>query len=1463
MKARRVTTLALILALMLPSMLFGFGQRERMAPQISDIEEQTRYISPESSPGVQDRLVVTPALSADEKLVVQRYRFVIRDSGGEEVYSVEEALEDPGFFRRTWRSIFWKRKEAVEVPDELVWEGVDNGGASVAEGEYTYQLVAWDDKENRGETEELPIVVDNTPPEATVSSPYLIFSPNNDGNQDIMVFEQSGSAEHEWIGRVLTPDDSEVIGYSWESGAPENLVWEGINEAGERVPDGDYRYVLSATDRAGNEFTATVDGIVVDTRDTPLALDVDRTFFSPNGDGSADTLTFLPDLPISEGIVNWSFTVRDEAGRERFTYEDTGVPPDSYAYNGVLNNRTFLREGTYEAVLEVLYENGNNPQAVSPSFVVDVTTPRATVTLQDTIFSPNGDGNKETITISQEGSEEQIWEGVIETTEGEGVRNFQWRGAPDAELSWNGRSNEGDVVADGEYRYTLSSTDRAGNRVEMESDLFEKDSRVTPILLTAGTGAFSPNGDSVKENVEFSPEIESPRGLETINYRVIGSDDETVFETTREGAPWAFSWDGSTDEGEVAPDGRYIVELVGEYRNGNRPRTTAGPITLDTVYPSASISAEYTIFSPDGDGNLDTLPIEVSEATGEERWSARILDDEGETVLSTSWSGRPEELVWDGRDEAGNRVPDGEYRYVLSSSDAAGNSATFEIETIRIDTRPTPIRVTIDRSAFSPNGDGVAESQGIRIIPEVTELIVEWSLTITVAGDGARRTFSGSAPIPETITFEGTDDEGDALPDGTYVAEAMIRYANGNEPTASSPEFDLDTVAPEVSASAELDLFSPNGDGRQDELTIAQRGLGGVRWEGVVKGAEDETVRTVVWEGDPPAEFSWDGSDDEGSPVSTGSYTYTLTGTDAAGNSATSAPVRFTKDARPRRLFLARIEEAFSPNGDGTRDTARLTTQVEPTEDAQVLSYVLGVEDSDGNLVYRETGDGRVPETVSWDGSVTEGRESAEVASDGDYTALMEATFANGDVVTGRSGRITLDTVAPQIEIEAPYLLFSPNGDGRKDVFRVTHESSVEDRWVAMVTGPDGDEIAGEEWRREAGEFVWDGTDPLGNVVDDGSYSYTVVARDRAGNVGARRLRDVRVDNSVVSAVTSFSAGGISPNGDEYRDDLRINLFANPNREIADWSLSLVDERGRTARRFAGSGAVPRSVTWEGNRDNGSSAAEGEYAGRLEVEYLKGDLVIATTGNRALLDRSVPPVAVEAGPLPFSPDDDGVNDTLNIRIDAPEDPAGYESWQVDIIDPRGSVFYTFSGRGEPRRRLTWDGRSAEGELVQAASEYTIRATFTDELRNGRTVRRNLPTDVLVIREGDQLRIRISSITFAPNSPAYTGISEEQDQQNLQTLDRLAVILQKFEEYRIRVEGHANNVTGTQREEEEELEPLSEARAEAIKSALVDRGIRASRMETVGMGGTEPVVPREDRENWWKNRRVEFILIRNN
>ena len=56
-------------------------------------------------------------------------------------------------------------------------------------------------------------------------------------------------------------------------------------------------------------------------------------------------------------------------------------------------------------------------------------------------------------------------------------------------------------------------------------------------------------------------------------------------------------------------------------------------------------------------------------------------------------------------------------------------------------------------------------------------------------------------------------------------------------------------------------------------------------------------------------------------------------------------------------------------------------------------------------------------------------------------------------------------------------------------------------------------------------------------------------------------------------------------------------------------------------------------------------------------------------------------------------------------------------------------------------------------------------------------------------------------------------------------------------------------------------PLSKERANAVRDALIARGIAAGRMKTEGFGGYRPVVPHSDLQNRWKSRRVEFILER--
>jgi outer membrane protein OmpA-like peptidoglycan-associated protein len=146
-----------------------------------------------------------------------------------------------------------------------------------------------------------------------------------------------------------------------------------------------------------------------------------------------------------------------------------------------------------------------------------------------------------------------------------------------------------------------------------------------------------------------------------------------------------------------------------------------------------------------------------------------------------------------------------------------------------------------------------------------------------------------------------------------------------------------------------------------------------------------------------------------------------------------------------------------------------------------------------------------------------------------------------------------------------------------------------------------------------------------------------------------------------------------------------------------------------------------------------------------------------------------------------------------------------------------------------------------------------------------TASAEVPIDILVIREGNRLRIRIPSIYFVPFTSDYLHLDDiEQAAHNLETLDRLAEILTRYSQYAIRIEGHAVSLLwyDLRRAEEEQrniLLPLSLDRAQVIRDALIRRGIAPERMTAIGYGGSRPIVPRNDEQNRWKNRRVEFIL----
>jgi outer membrane protein OmpA-like peptidoglycan-associated protein len=111
------------------------------------------------------------------------------------------------------------------------------------------------------------------------------------------------------------------------------------------------------------------------------------------------------------------------------------------------------------------------------------------------------------------------------------------------------------------------------------------------------------------------------------------------------------------------------------------------------------------------------------------------------------------------------------------------------------------------------------------------------------------------------------------------------------------------------------------------------------------------------------------------------------------------------------------------------------------------------------------------------------------------------------------------------------------------------------------------------------------------------------------------------------------------------------------------------------------------------------------------------------------------------------------------------------------------------------------------------------------------------------------RVAVYGITFATGKSDITGDSAK-------VLAEIASLLERKPDWRLRVEGHTDNV-GSARSNQE----LSTRRAQAVKAWLgTKHGVKPERLESQGLGDARPVADNGTEQGRAKNRRVELVKL---
>ena len=1010
----------------------------------------------------------------------------------------------------------------------------------------------------------------------------------------------------------------------------------------------------------------------------------------------------------------------------------------------------------------------------------------------------------------------------------------------------------------------------------------------------------SPNNDGVQDVLEVPVQIKEKRYVSEWSFivrnekgeivRTIGNKEKrpeklgfkNFFKqlvTPKAGVtiPESVTWNGVMDNGETAPDGTYYYSLTATDDNGNSASTSQLVVIVDNTAPEVVLtqpSADAKIF---GEGAKSVLPVKQSGSL-EDLWTGTFFDSTGKPVCVLKWTeSEPLKFDWAGTDDNGAFVPDGVYSYKITATDRAGNvSAPASISNIIYSAEKPATNITLNGTRyFSPETESMNKAILLDLsIPtpdraKTGNQLVEWAVKIQNKDGKTVRTYSGTDNPPASISFDGKTDGGALAPEGTYYAEISAKYLNGYETELlRSPVFMLDRTAPTAKVTMKNTTFSPDGDGNLDVLEISHASVSDYgspveNWTGVVSDSDGNVVKTFDFGSYLPDSVVWNGLDSSNVLAKDGKYKYVLSASDAAGNAAKVESVQFTLDTSKTELILTASPAAFNPASASVKFTPVVKTG------STVKNYTLEVKDSSGSVVWSQTAEKSLPASISWNGLSSGGSRCA----DGVYTARLSTESTNGAKAETVTQPFTIDSVAPSIEVSVPYLVFSPDGDGNRDTVPVTVKSSDEERWTAKVLDSKNKTVKSYTWKGVVPDFEWDGTDDSGNKVADGTYRIVFASVDAAGNKASAEIAGLKVDKRETKAYVTADLEYFAPNGDGIADVQKFTIRTSVADGISEWSFAIVSAEGKTVREWtnADSKDLPAVINWDG-LDNEKKIAEGAFTGKLAVSYEKGNKVSAVSS--AFICTVTPPqLSVKTAPRYFSPDNDGEDDDLYIQLKG-SSTVPLKNWSFTVKDPEnGKSFWNVSGKSTITERLVWDGRGNNGELVQSAMDYPYVFTATDTLGMTSTVEGKISVDVLVIRAGDVLKMAVPSIIFRSDAADFKtadeakgGITAEQKANNERVLKRIAAILNKFDNYTVTIEGHANNVSGTETEENEDtaqygkaLRPLSQERAEFVKSQLKKNGVDANRLTAVGRGGSQPVVARSDKDNWWKNRRVEFIL----